>query len=217
MVDLYKGCKQAVSYIDVASAMKVSKWTAYDILHGLYQRGFLRMTHEIKSSRGRSQIFYSPAENLLREGKSTAGATRSTTLKWLMGKIKQYAGYSIAESVKIVGQRVRREKNPFQVVLYTELVLVLFVRVFQVDVDRLVNTRAVVAAGLSADTVLRLLSEVMFSFMRNEKWLNANLASVQQSIEDFTEWEGSFEASVAQLSVGEKSSIVSAMREAFAW
>ena len=209
LVTLCKSRKQAVSYVDVASDMKVSKWTAYDILHDLYQRGFLRMTHEIRSGKGRSQILYSPAESMPRVSEDTGDAAESTTLKWLTGKITQYAGFGIAQSINLVGQRVRREKNPFQVVLYTELMVVLFARVFRVDIDRLVNTRAIVVAGLSADTVLRLLSEVMFSFMRNEEWLMTNLALPQHSIQEFAEWKESFMASVTQLSAGEKRLMVS--------
>ena len=49
LTTLCKIRKQAVSYVDVASDMKVSKWTAYDILHDLYERGFLRMEHEIRT------------------------------------------------------------------------------------------------------------------------------------------------------------------------
>jgi len=209
LVTLCKTRKQAVSYVDVATEMKVSKWTAYDILHGLYQRGFLRMTHEIRSSKGRSQILYSPAESMPHVSEDTRDAAESTTLKWLTGKITQYAGLGIAESINLVAERVRHEKNPFRVVLYTELMVVLFARVFRVDIDRLVNTRAIVALGLSADTILRLLSEIMFSFMRNEKWLMANLALPQRSIQEFAEWEESFMASVTQLSAGEKRLMVS--------
>lgn len=209
LVTLCKTRKQAVSYMDVASDMKVSKWTAYDILHDLHQRGFLRMTHEIRSGKGRSHILYSPAESMPRVSEDTGDAAESTTLKWLTGKIAQYGGLGIVESINLVAEHVRYESNPFQVVLYTELMVVLFARVFRVDIDRLVNTRAIVALGLSADTILRLLSEIMFSFMRNEKWLMANLPLPQRSSQDLAEWEESFTTSVAQLSVGEKRLMVS--------
>lgn len=216
LTTLYKACKQAVSYRDVASEMKVSKWTAYDVLRGLYQRGFLRMEHEIRSGKGRSQILYSPAESTLRVSEDTGDAAEHRTLKWLTGKIDEYAGYGVVESIRIVARHVRREKNPFQVVLYTSLMVVLFARAFRVDIDRLVNTRAFVAAGLSADMVLRLLSEVMFSLMCNEEWLMTNLASLQQSIQEFTEWKESFVVGLAQLSAGEKRLMVSVIGRAFA-
>jgi len=215
LVNLYEACKQAVSYRDVASAMKVSKWTAYDVLHGLYQRGFLLMKHEIRSGKGRSQILYSPAESMLRVSEDTGDAAEHRTLKWLTDKIDQYAGEGVAESIGIEAGRVRREKNPFQVVLHISLMVVLFARVFGVDIDRLVNVRALVASGLSADTILRLLSELMFSFIRNEEWLMTNLGLPRKWIQEFAEVEESFVASVAQLSAGEKRLMVSVIGQAF--
>jgi predicted transcriptional regulator len=216
LTTLCKIRKQAVSYVDVASDMKVSKWTAYDILHDLYERGFLRMEHEIRTGKGRSRIFYSPAENTLRVREDTGDAAEHRTLKWLTGKINQYAGEGVAESIGIEARRVSREKNPFQVVLHISLMVVLFVRVFGVDIDRLVSVRALAASSVSADTVLRLLSEVMFSFMRNEEWLMTHLGLSQQSIQEFTKCEESFVASVVQLSAGEKRLVVSVIGRAFA-
>jgi len=56
--------KDGVHYTEVADLLGVSKWTAYDILSDLAQRGYLRIGH-VKSdcSKGRGRvIFYPPAE-----------------------------------------------------------------------------------------------------------------------------------------------------------
>lgn len=206
---------QAVSYEDVARDMKVSKWTAYDILHGLCQRGFLSLEHEVTSGKGRSRILYTPVVNAL---PSTGAAAKDaepgfTTVSRLRRKILQYARYSITDAIRLSVRRIVGEENPYRVVLYTCVMVVLFARVFRLDVERLVHIREFVASSLAAGTILSLLSEVMFSLMRDEKWLLENLGLSQQSIGQFAECERRFHDSLAQLSDKEKQLVVSVIRQ----
>jgi len=213
---LYEARRQAVSYEDVAREMKVSKWTAYDILHDLYQRGFLRLEHEVTPGKGRSRILYSPAGDAssIADGKAGDASTELMALNWLRQKVLQYAAYSISDAIHIAARRIVHEENPYRVVLHTCVMVVLFARVFRLDVERLVHIREFVASSLSAGIVLSLLSEVMFSLMRDEKRVLEHLDLPQESIGQFAECEKSFQNSLAKLSDGEKQLMVSVIRQA---
>jgi len=206
---LCRTSEHAVSYKEVAKEMGVSKWTAYDILHGLYLRGFIQVEHEIRSVRGRSQVLYMPVSK-------TRIKSLSVTMKWITGKIDKYARYGVTGSISMVARRLRHEKKPFRVVLYTSVMVILFARVFSLDFAKMINVKEFLASGFSADIILGLLGEFMFSLMRNEKWLMANLELPQESIQEFTECEKLFSDSLAQLNSTEKNLLVSVIRESFA-
>lgn len=212
---LYARRGQAVSYEDVAKDMKVSKWTAYDILHGLCQRGFLSLEHEVTSGKGRSRILYTPAAKSLPTARAVASGTEAglRTVSRLRRKVLQYARYSITDAIHLSVQRIVGEENPYRVVLYTCVMVVLFARVFRLDVERLVHIREFVASSLAAGTILSLLSEVMFSLMRDEKWLLENLGLSQEAVGQFAECERRFQESLVQLSDKEKQLVVSVIRQ----
>lgn len=217
LAHLYHASEHAVSYKDVAKEMGVSKWTAYDILHGLYLRGFVQMQHEVRSTRGRSQILYAPAVDALAEsGDAAEHHSLRATATWITDKISRYARYGVTGSISMVAHHLRRERNPFRVVFYTSVMVILFARVFSLDIARLINIKELLASDLSADIVLGLLGEFMFSLMQNEQWLMANFGLPQESIRQFAECEKLFSESLAQLNRSEKSLIVSVIKDSFA-
>ncbi len=213
--DLYEVRGQAISYEDVASQMKVSKWTAYDILHDLYQRGFLRLEHAVTSGRGRSRILYAPEWNTLTITSKTAddGTTELATLKWLRQKVIQYTKYSVSDSIRLAARGVMTEQNPFRVVLYACVLLVLFSSAFKLDFEQLVHFRSFVTSALSAGTVLGVLIEFMFSLMCDEKWLQEHLELPLESVQAFAECEQSCRRSLVRLSEGEQKLMVSIIRQ----
>jgi len=158
---LYEVRGQAVSYKDVASEMKVSKWTAYDILHDLYQRGFLRLEHAVTSGKGRSRILYVPEWNILSTTSRAGddGMTELATLKWLRQKLAQYAKYSVSDAIHMAAQGVMSGRNPFRTILYACVLLVIFCSAFKMDFEQLVHFRGFITSALSAGTVLGVLIE----------------------------------------------------------
>lgn len=216
LLDLYRAQRRAISYIEVAAAMKVSKWTAYDVLRGLYQRGFLQVEHAVTAGKGRSQILYSPTGQALETGEDASHAAVGRALQWIRRRMKEYADDGVAESIRLVAQSVRQERNAFRVVLRVSLMVVLFANFFSLDMDRLVHTRALIASGVSAETVLGVLGEIMFSLMRDEEWFVSHFGLPRQAMQEFAECEQAFNASVAQLSAGEKRLMVTVIGQALA-
>jgi hypothetical protein len=130
--------------------------------------------------------------------------------------MKEYADDGVAESIRLVAQSVRQERNAFRVVLRVSLMVVLFANFFSLDMDRLVHTRALIASGVSAETVLGVLGEIMFSLMRDEEWFVSHFGLPRQAMQEFAECEQAFNASVAQLSAGEKRLMVTVIGQALA-
>jgi len=77
VLQLYQERKQAVHYGDVAHALKVSRWTAYDVLRRLEEDGYLEAVYETGRAErgpGRTQVFYRPV---------LKGAVEEITEDWL--------------------------------------------------------------------------------------------------------------------------------------
>lgn len=215
LIDIYDTRGQAVSYEDVASRMRVSKWTAYDILHDLYQRGFLRLEHAVTPGKGRSRILYSPEVSALpaKRGAVDHSKAELAASQWLRQQVVQYAKYSVPDSIRMAARSIMSEQNPFRIALRACVLMVLFESAFEPDIEQLVHFRRFLASALSAGTVLAVLSEFMFSLMRDEEWLLKNLRLPPESIARFAECEQSFQASMTRLSDREKQLMVSAIRE----
>jgi len=78
IVNLFQQTGIPVHYATVGEALKVSKWTAYDILRELEKQGFLRAEYsvgrEVKNP-GRSMVMFLPTADALRLCSSEAGKT----------------------------------------------------------------------------------------------------------------------------------------------
>lgn len=216
LLRLYEAKGHAVSYKDVAAVMKVSKWTAYDVLRGLADRGIVHAEYALTPGKGRSQVLYSPVASSAAGVSAEANVNERTALLWLRKTAEKYAKYGVAESISLAARSVREEKNAFRVALRVSLMIVLFASFFSVDMDQLVHTRALVASGVSADTILGLLGEIMFSLLQDEAWIMGHLSLPQKALQEFAEVQKSFMASVVQLSGLEKRLMVSAVGQALA-
>lgn len=102
LITLYEHDGQPVHYTKVANALKVSRWTAYDVLRQLEQDGYLEAVFETgreDKGPGRTLVFYKPArknESANREIMEEWLALRARLLKLLEEK-RQRAREIIAE------------------------------------------------------------------------------------------------------------------------
>lgn len=93
---IYRETRAPVHYVEVAEALSVSKWTAYDILLELEKQGFLERQYVINNNEktpGRSMIKFIPtprAESI--DGVSTGES--NTTVAWQQAKRKLLATLS---------------------------------------------------------------------------------------------------------------------------
>ena len=216
LTSLYVAHGQAVSYEDVADEMKVSKWTAYDILHDLYERGFLRLQHALTPGRGRSRVLYAPEWNLgvPAPRQQSDGTTETNALAWLREKVGQYSMHTTSDSMRIIARAIIGEGNPFRVVLFVCVLFVLFAGAFEVDIEQLIHVRRFVTSTLSSGTILSVLGEAMFSMMCDEQWLMEKLNLPPESISQFAMCEQSFRSSMTRLSEGDRRVMVSVVRKA---
>jgi len=216
LTDLYVARGQAVSYEDVADEMKVSKWTAYDILHDLYERGFLKIQHALTPGRGRSRVLYAPEWDLgaPAPARQSDGTTETTALAWLREKVDQYSMHTTSDSMRILARAIIGEGNPFRVVLSVCVLLVLFAGAFEMDMEQLIHVRRFITSTLSSGTILGVLGEAMFSMMCDEQWLMEKLNLPPESISQFAMCEQSFRSSMTRLSEGDRRVMVSVVRKA---
>ncbi|HNW84346.1 MAG: hypothetical protein ABFC79_01835 [Candidatus Cryosericum sp.] len=203
-----------VSYEDVAADMGVSKWTAYDILRKLYDSGLVEMEHEVRTTRGRARLLFAPAPRLAGDRQEHAQGEDGTAIRqWVTDRVKQYARYGIARSINVVVRRLERERNPLQIILYTTVLVLVFAEVFSVDVGRVLDVRGLLTGELSSDVVLGVLGEVMFSLMRDEQWVMANLGLSTDLLDQFAECGRMFFSALQHATAQDKKIAVSVLQE----
>ncbi|MDI6871708.1 MAG: hypothetical protein QME79_10210 [Bacillota bacterium] len=68
---LYAETQEPIHYTTVGKLLGVSRWTAYDMLKALQEKGYLRSEYSLSASRGksggRSQVLFAPTEKSLQE------------------------------------------------------------------------------------------------------------------------------------------------------
>ncbi len=210
-------CRSAsgpVSYEDVAADMGVSKWTAYDILRKLYECGLVEMEHEVRTTRGRSRVLFAPAARLPSDKREHAQRDGAAIRQWVTDRVKQYTRYGIARSITVVMKRLEGERNPLQIILYTTVMVLVFAEVFSVDIARVLDVRGLLTGEVSSDVALGVLGEVMFSLMRDEQWVMANLGLSADLLKQFAECGRMFFGALQRATVQDKKIAVSVLQEA---
>jgi len=66
LIDIYREKSRSVHYVDLASALGVSKWTAYDMMTLLERKGMVTREYAIReraSAGGRSRVLFRPTDS----------------------------------------------------------------------------------------------------------------------------------------------------------
>ena len=203
----------SVSYEDVAADMGVSKWTAYDILRKLYDCGLVDMKYEVRTTRGRARVLFAPVRRVNGDRQEPAQGDGAAIRQWVADRVRQYARYGISRSIGMVATRLQREHNPLQIILYTTVMVLVFAEVFSVDMARVLDVKGLLTGELSADVVLGVLGEVMFSLMRDEQWVMANLGVSEDLLEQFAECGRMFFGALQHATAQDKKIAVSVLQE----
>lgn len=135
LVDLYHATKLPIHYEELASALDVSKWTAYDMLKAIEKMGLLtRCYGSNRGEGGRSQVLFVPtahAEELCKEeAEEFAGhseewqATKAAVLK-LLGSMR---GGGISEALQRMTAETKRLRRGRDFCAYSTGILLGYLR-----------------------------------------------------------------------------------------
>ncbi|CEP66959.1 Uncharacterized [Moorella glycerini] len=127
--EIYQETGEPVHYITVAEALKVSKWTAYDVLLELEKEGFLERQYVVNSNEktpGRSMIMFVPTP--LAESHSTFALdwqeARSRLLETLSNLLPREAGRVARELL----EEMPGKAHPVITSAYTLTILLVYLK-----------------------------------------------------------------------------------------
>ena len=210
-VSTYNETGSPVSYKDIANKLEVSRWTAYDILQELYKKGFLIAKYRPVGGPGRSEVLYVPTQEAIeRVEMGTVFAPVNAIGSFLSDTQKKIEKLSIDSAINFVFERTKNETNSVLVLLYTVSLAVILTKVFGVNLNNMVNIRAVLDSKTYAPAILMFLVESIFSLLKDSNLEN----KVKLEKEDNEKLEAvlkHFRESAAQVSPSFQSKILKYM------
>lgn len=136
VVDL-AAIRGGVHYTEVAEALGVSRWTAYDVLNGLAEKGWLAVSHEVarEGGVGRSRVLFQPTRKawLLFQGEGRAGATSASGFladmhQGLWAKVAQARERGVWNTLQELAGELGSVRQPLLFCAYLLVILLVAVR-----------------------------------------------------------------------------------------
>jgi len=167
LIEIYNETKKPVCYKSVALKLDVSKWTAYDIIQEINRKGYLNVEYKLSSGPGRSEVRFIPRETSIEKIKELEGSGVVSTVKsFVSERVKKYESVGLPKAIKLVADKVEREKNPLLVLLYTITLFIIFSKIFKVEA--IVNVSNVLSSGIEPQVIFVFLADLMFTLMGKE-------------------------------------------------
>lgn len=208
VVKIFRDTNKPVSYKDIAMDLGVSRWTAYDILQELYKKGYLTIKYRPVGGPGRSEILYEPTDEALEKVEHATLFTPITTMgKWLTDTQKRLEKLSVDAAINFVFERVKNEQNSLLILLYTLTLTVILTKVFNVEVNQMINLKAILHSNTYAPAILLFLVESIYGILEN-KFDDEKIKLGQDELHKFQEILKKFRESSAQVSPSFQDKIV---------
>lgn len=206
LTEIYNETGKPVCYKSVAEKLDVSKWTAYDIIQEINRKGYLNVEYKLKRGPGRSEVCFIPKETSIAKIKELEGSGLLASVKnFVSGRVKRYESLGLSESVKIVADKVEKEKNPLLVILYIITLFIVFSKIFKINT--IINIQNVLSSGVEPRIILLFLGEMMFSLMEKEDVL-LGLSRDKFAIEKFRVVKKKFKDSMELASPGSQRKVL---------
>jgi hypothetical protein len=206
LTEIYNETKEPVCYKNVAARLDVSKWTAYDIIQEINRKGYLNVEYKLNHGPGRSEVCFIPKETSIEKIKELEGSGIISTIKsFVSERVKKYESVGLSKAIRLVADKVEKEKNPLLVLLYTVTLFIVFSRIFKVEA--MINVSNVLSSGIEPQVIFVFLGEMMFTLMGKEDvLLNSNVDKLD--FEKFKVIKKRFKESVEFVSPGSQRKIL---------
>lgn len=210
LTEIYNETQKPVCYKNVALKLDVSKWTAYDIIQEINRKGYLNVEYKLNHGPGRSEICFIPKETSIEKIKELEGSGIISTIKsFVSERVKKYENVELSRAIKLVADKVEKEKNPLLVLLYTVTLFIVFSRIFKVEA--MVNVSNVLSSGIEPQVIFLFLGEMMFTLMGKEDVLLSSSID-KLDFEKFKIIEKRFKESVELVSPGSQRKVLNLLQ-----
>ncbi len=210
LTEIYNETQKPVCYKNVALKLDVSKWTAYDIIQEINRKGYLNVEYKLSHGPGRSEICFIPKETSIEKIKELEGSGIISTIKsFVSERVKKYENVELSRAIKLVADKVEKEKNPLLVLLYTVTLFIVFSRIFKVEA--MVNVSNVLSSGIEPQVIFLFLGEMMFTLMGKEDVLLSSSID-KLDFEKFKIIEKRFKESVELVSPGSQRKVLNLLQ-----
>ena len=225
LVDLYQEKGSPIHYSEVAQKMRVSKWTAYDMLQLLHKEGLLEVEYLLPESNnykwgklGRSTITFFPTKkgytiyNLSQRSLSTKAAEFNKLKKEIIQKFGELKGKL---NIRDLFKEALQSKSPLVFCACLLLILILLIKkitegaaeiklISQVIPHTTTNTYVelalIVFAGMCLGVLAKYVSKVPTTYGNND-------------LDEYTNYIQTYNQYVSQMDKEEQKSLLGFLRE----
>lgn len=227
LIKIYQENGSPVHYSDVAKKMSVSKWTAYDMLHLLYQKKFLQIEYITPESfrdnypkLGRSLITFSPTnKGLLFANQDTyAESNKISDLNKLKEDvIKQFNGLKGKFNIKDLLKEALQTKSPLLFCACLLLILILLIKKITEGLAEIKLISQIISAD-TANTYIGLALVVFVGMCLGilSKYINKIpniVVDSHDNLDDYLDYVQVYNQYISQMDEKEQKSLLSFLRD----
>jgi len=228
LINLYQEKGSPIHYSDVAKKMLVSKWTAYDMLHLLYQKKFLQIEYITRESFrnnypkfGRSLITFSPTRKgyLVSNQNAHVVSSKTTDLNKLKENIiKHFNELKGTFNIKDLLKEALQTKSPLLFCACLLLILILLIKKITEGLAEIKLISQIIPAD-NTNTYIGLALVVFVGMCLGilSKYINKIpnfIADSPANLDDYIHYVQVYNQYISQMDEKEQKSLLSFLREA---
>lgn len=167
-VELYNAKGQPVHYTEVAEIVRVSSWTAYDILTLLAEKGYLEVVHQVdreEETPGRSKVKFKPTPLALSTLSGYSRKDWENVQRELLQRLHEADRKGAKAIIKETLGELSKVSNPLIFCAKLLLALILAIWTIRKAAQALVVVREVVTAFNTTETALILLAGLLLGYL----------------------------------------------------
>jgi predicted transcriptional regulator len=192
LIKLYEKNNNPVHYMDVAEAIGVSKWTAYDILNELEKLGYVQREYYVSAEKtqGRSLLMYVPDKSAYDFFDADYANEWDSIKKDLFNSLKRFDGKKTLGNIM---KEISHNDKPLNFCAYILTTLMLNIKILDlVSINNVRNSLLMV----SPDSSLIFFTGVVMGILLNHRF--------KDDIQKIIEIVGIFHENVKKLNTDEK-------------
>ncbi len=168
VIDLYQKTGQPVHYTQVAEALGVSPWTAYDILTLLAQAGYLEVVHQVdrrEETPGRSKVKFRPTSLAFSSLNACARCEWENIQRELLERLREADRKGARAVVGETLKELPKISNPLIFCAKLLLALILALWTVRKAAQTLVVVREILTSFNATETALILLAGLIVGYI----------------------------------------------------
>lgn len=185
LVELYMQNNRPISYGEIAQALQISRWTAYDIMQSIFRKGFVKIYYKPKRGPGRTEVLFIPKECAISIVSEPDSQKKSVFVRRLiLNYIKKTETMGADKVIEHLVLNIMKERNPSSILLYTTALATVASTLTNDELQANLNLPFVFSSDINPPVIVSLIVEMNLAFSKKlVQFLNV-FAKVNASLEE---------------------------------